>query len=157
MGKVFGMAIRQVRIDGDSLLRKKSRKVENIDERILTLLDDMKDTMYQKEGVGLAAPQVGILKRVIVLDDGSGLIECINPEILVMEGNQDGWEGCLSIPAVKGKVKRPYKVIVRAQNREGKEVEYVAEGFLARIFCHEIDHLEGVLFKDKANKLESID
>lgn len=157
MGKVFGMAIRQVRIDGDSLLRKKSRKVEDIDERILTLLDDMKETMYQKEGVGLAAPQVGILKRVIVLDDGNGLIECINPEILAMEGNQDGWEGCLSVPAIKGKVKRPYKVVVHAQNREGKEVEYVAEGFLARIFCHEIDHLEGVLFKDKANKLESID
>ena len=148
------MAIREVRIDGDELLRKRSRKVENIDDRVLTLLDDMKDTMYQKDGVGLAAPQVGILKRIIVLDDGNGLIECINPEIILSEGKQDGWEGCLSIPEFKGKVLRPNKVIVRAQDRNGKEVEYLAEGFLARIFCHEIDHLEGILFKDKASKIE---
>ena len=150
------MAIREVRIDGDDLLRKRSRKVENIDERILTLLDDMRDTMYHQEGVGLAAPQVGILKRIIVLDDGNGLIECINPEIVLMEGKQDGWEGCLSIPLFKGKVVRPSKVVVRAQDRKGKYREYLAEGFLARIFCHEIDHLEGILFKDKAVKLEKI-
>ena len=150
------MAIREVRLDGDELLRKRSRKVEIIDDRILRLIDDMKDTMYQQEGVGLAAPQVGVLKRIIVLDDGNGLIECINPEIIVAEGEQDGWEGCLSVPAFRGRVIRPSKVVVHAQDRQGKDVEYVAEGFLARIFCHEIDHLEGILFKDKSDKIERI-
>ena len=114
--------------------------------------DDMKETMYLQEGVGLAAPQVGILKRIIVLDDGNGLIECINPEIVLAEGEQDGWEGCLSVPTFRGRVVRPSRIVVRAQDRQGKEVKYVAEGFLARIFCHEIDHLEGILFKDKADK-----
>lgn len=150
------MAIRDLRIDGDELLRKRSRSVDVVDDRILTLLDDMRETMYLNNGVGLAAPQVGVLKRIIVLDDGNGLIECINPEIVLSEGKQDGWEGCLSVPQFKGKVLRPNKVIVRGKDRTGKVVEYLAEDFLARIFCHEIDHLEGILFKDKASKLEKM-
>ncbi|MBP5427130.1 MAG: peptide deformylase [Clostridiales bacterium] len=150
------MAIREVRICGDEILRKKSREVTQIDDRILTLLDDMSETMYKEDGVGLAAPQIGVLKRIIVLDDGNGLIECINPEIKFMEGSQDGIEGCLSVPDLRGNVVRPSKVVVTALDRNGEEVEYVAEGFLARIFCHEIDHLEGILFKDKASKLEKI-
>ena len=151
------MAIREVRIDGDSILRKKSKEVGIIDERILTLLDDMAETMYKEEGVGLAAPQVGILKRIIVLDDGNGLIECINPEIIYTDGTQYGFEGCLSVPEFRGKVKRPKKVKVKALNRHGDMVEYEAQDFLARIFCHEIDHLNGVLFKDKADVLERLD
>lgn len=151
------MAIRQVRTDGDSILRKKSREVSVIDDRMLTLLDDMAETMYEQEGVGLAAPQVGILKRVIVLDDGNGLIECINPQIIDKDGEQCGFEGCLSVPNFRGKVKRPKKVKVRALNRHGDMIEYDACDFLARIFCHEIDHLDGVLFKDKADVLERID
>lgn len=151
------MAIRQVRLDGDSILRKKSREVSVIDERILTLLDDMAQTMYKEDGVGLAAPQVGILKRVIVLDDGNGLIECINPQIIYEEGQQCGFEGCLSVPEFRGNVKRPKKVKVKALNRNGDMVEYEASDFLARIFCHEIDHLDGILFKDKADVLERID
>lgn len=150
------MAIREIRTDGDSILRKKSREVTNIDDRILTLLDDMAQTMYEGDGVGLAAPQVGILKRIIVIDDGNGLIECINPEITYMEGEQIDYEGCLSIPQFRGKVKRPKVVKMKALNRHGEQVEYEAKDFLARIICHEVDHLEGVLFKDKAEELERL-
>ena len=151
------MALREVRTDGDSILRKKCRDVAEIDDRILTLLDDMAQTMYEEDGVGLAAPQVGILKRIIVLDDGNGLIECINPEIVHMEGEQLDYEGCLSVPHFRGKVKRPSFVKVKALNRKGEQVEYEARDFLARIFCHEIDHLDGILFKDKSENLERID
>ena len=151
------MAIRQIRFKNDSILRKKSKEVEVIDEKILMLLDDMKDTMYKSEGVGLAAPQVGILKRVIVLDDGNGLIECINPVIISAKGKQYGSEGCLSVPGVKGNVERPKKVVVRAFDRDGQEIEYTAKDFLARIFCHEIDHLDGILYTDKADNIEKVD
>ncbi len=151
------MAIRKIRFEGDDILRKKSKEVDKIDQKILTLLDDMKDTMYKEEGVGLAAPQVGILKRIIVLDDGNGLIECINPKIISQKGQQDGKEGCLSVPGLRGSVKRPDKVVVRALDRDGQEVEYKAKDFLARIFCHEIDHLDGILYIDKADELEKID
>lgn len=144
------MAVRTIRKDGDEILRKISRKVEVIDDRILTLLDDMKDTMKKAEGVGLAAPQVGVLRRVVVIDIGEGLIELINPVIVYESGEQFEMEGCLSIPGIKGKVKRPEKVIVRAQNRKGETFEMTGTELLAIAFCHEIDHLNGILFTDKA-------
>ncbi|AJD30323.1 MULTISPECIES: peptide deformylase [Clostridium] len=143
------MAIRNIRKYGDELLRKKSRKVEKIDDRILTLLEDMAETMYSAEGVGLAAPQVGILKRVVVIDVGEGLIKLINPEIIETEGSQKDVEGCLSVPGEQGEVERPYKVKVKALNEKGEEIVLEGEELLARAFCHEIDHLDGVLFVDK--------
>lgn len=144
------MAIRTIRKDGDEVLRKVSRKVEVIDDRILTLLDDMKDTMKKAEGVGLAAPQVGVLRRVVVIDVGEGPIELINPVIVYESGEQLEEEGCLSIPGIRGKVKRPAKVIVRAMNRKGETIEMTGTELLAIAFCHEIDHLNGILFTDKA-------
>jgi peptide deformylase len=144
------MAVRTIRTDGDEVLRKVARKVEGIDDRILTLLDDMKDTMYRAEGVGLAAPQVGVLRRVVVIDIGEGLIELINPVIVYENGEQRDEEGCLSIPGIRGEVKRPAKVIVRAMNRKGESFEMTGTELLAVAFCHEIDHLNGVLFTDKA-------
>jgi peptide deformylase len=144
------MAVRTIRKDGDEVLRKVSRKVEVIDDRILTLLDDMKDTMNKAEGVGLAAPQVGVLRRVVVIDIREGLIELINPVIVYESGEQIEEEGCLSIPGIRGEVKRPAKVIVRAMNRKGETFEMTGTELLAIAFCHEIDHLNGVLFTDKA-------
>lgn len=144
------MAVRTIRKDGDEVLRKLSRKVEVIDDRILTLLDDMKDTMYKAGGVGLAAPQVGVLRRIVVIDVGEGLIELINPVIVYENGEQLEGEGCLSIPGVRGQVKRPAKVIVRAMDRKGETFEMTGTELLAIAFCHEIDHLNGILFIDKA-------
>ena len=144
------MAIRTIRKDGDEVLRKVSRTVEVIDDRILTLLDDMRETMKKAEGVGLAAPQVGILRRVVVIDVGEGLIELINPVIVYESGEQLGEEGCLSVPGIRGQVKRPAKVIVRAMNRKGETIEMTGTELLAIAFCHEIDHLNGILFIDKA-------
>jgi len=144
------MAIREIRKDGDEVLRKVCRKVDVIDDRILTLLDDMKDTMYKAEGVGLAASQVGVLRRVVVIDIGDGPIELINPAIVYESGEQLEEEGCLSVPGIRGQVKRPAKVIVRAMNRKGETIELEGEELLAIAFCHEIDHLNGVLFTDKA-------
>ncbi|MGH4141051.1 peptide deformylase [Clostridium sp.] len=133
----------------DDVLRKRSKYVDKVDKRTLQLLDDMAETMYKKNGVGLAAPQVGILKRVIVVDIGDGLMKLINPEIVERDGNQQDTEGCLSIPGITGEVNRPYKVKLKAINEIGKDVEIEAIGLLARAFCHEIDHLDGVLFIDK--------
>lgn len=144
------MALRTIRKYGDELLRKKSRKVDVIDERILTLLKDMEETMYAADGVGLAAPQVGILKRVVVIDVGEGILKLINPEIIETEGIEIDTEGCLSVPGEQGEVERPYKVKVKALDEKGEEIIIEGEGLLARAFCHEIDHLDGVLFVDKA-------
>lgn len=144
------MAIREIRKDSDEILRKISKKVDNIDDRIITLLDDMVETMKAAEGVGLAAPQVGILRRVVVIDVGDGLIELINPVVVYEKGEQCKEEGCLSIPGKSGMVKRPEKVIVRAQNRKGETFEIAGEDLLAVALCHEIDHLNGILFTDKA-------
>lgn len=130
-------------------LRKKSREVEVIDDRIITLLDDMAETMYDANGVGLAAPQVGILKRVVVIDVGDGLIELINPVITYKKGEQIDAEGCLSVPGKAGTVSRPEKVMVRALNRKGEEINIEGTGLLARALCHEIDHLSGTVFVDK--------
>lgn len=146
------MAIRNIIKDGDSTLRKKSRVIEKIDKRITTLIDDMIETMYEANGVGLAAPQVGILKRIAVIDVGDGIIELINPEIIDMKGEETDTEGCLSVPGVTGDVKRPKWVKVRALDRNGKIIEIEGKDLLARAFCHEIDHLEGILFIDKVVK-----
>ena len=147
------MAIRNIRTDGDEILRKKSRKVEVIDKRIIDLLNDMTETMYNANGVGLAAVQIGILKRIIVIDVGEELLELINPEIISMSGEQKEVEGCLSVPGVFGEVIRPAEVVVRAVDGDGKEVEIKGTGLLAVALCHEIDHLDGILFKDKTVRL----
>lgn len=146
------MAIRNIRTLGDEILRKKCRPVETIDERTLTLLDDMAETMYEANGVGLAAPQVGVLKRLVVIDVGDGLIELVNPEITSFEGNVKEPEGCLSVPGKCGYVVRPEKVSVTALNRDGEKVSYEADGMLAKAFCHEIDHLDGIVFVDKVTE-----
>ena len=146
------MALRQIVKIGEPVLRKKSKVVKEINDRIIELLDDMADTMYEADGVGLAAPQVGILKRVVVIDIGDGLIELINPEIIETEGEYLDNEGCLSEPGECGDVLRPYRVKVRAQNRFGETVEIEGEELLARAFCHEIDHLDGILYVDKVIK-----
>lgn len=144
------MALREIRKLGDEILRKKSRKIEKIDERIKILLDDMVETMKHENGVGLAAPQVGVLKRAVVIDGGDrGIIKLINPEIVTSEGSQRDEEGCLSIPGRSGIVERPKKVTVKALNENGSEIIITGEDLLARAFCHEIDHLNGILFIDK--------
>ncbi|NLV59111.1 MAG: peptide deformylase [Clostridiales bacterium] len=142
------MAIRKIVEIGDEKLRKKAKKVEKFDLRLKVLLKDMADTMYKAEGVGLAAPQVGILRRVVVVDVGEGLIELVNPEIIDAQGAECGPEGCLSVPGRSGMVTRPSKVTVRAQDAKGAYFELTGEGYLARALCHEIDHLNGVLYVD---------
>ncbi len=151
------MALRNIRKLGDDILRKKCRPVEEIDDRIKTLLDDMADTMYDANGVGLAAPQIGILKRIAVIDVGDGLIELINPEIISMSGSEIADEGCLSVPGKYGKVDRPTRVTVRATDRDGTEYEITGEGLLARALCHEIDHLDGTVFVDKVIEYTEVD
>ena len=143
------MAIRQLRYEDDPILRKKSRDVEVIDERIKTLVQDMIDTMYKEEGVGLAAPQVGILKKIIVIDIGEGPLVLINPKIIDEEGENIDLEGCLSIPGKSGKVCRPEKVTVEYLDLDGSKSVIVGTALLARALCHEIDHLYGVLYTDK--------
>ncbi|MBS6064074.1 peptide deformylase [Criibacterium bergeronii] len=163
------MALRTIRIDGDPILRKKSRIVEEINDKIRDLIQDMKDTMYKSEGIGLAAPQVGMLKRIIVVDvtqpdlenvDESipkGPIVLINPQIIEADGEQIGSEGCLSVPNFTGKVKRPQHIKVRANNENFEEVEFDAKDLFARAICHEIDHLDGILYKDRViGNLESL-
>lgn len=143
------MAVRNVLQMGDPILNKKCKEVVEFDSRLHELLDDMAETMYKSDGVGLAAPQVGIIRRLAVVDTGEGLIELINPRITETEGEQTDIEGCLSVDGVIGEVTRPYYVKVVAQDRNGIERELEAEGFMARAFCHEIDHLDGNLFVDK--------
>lgn len=144
------MALRQIVKFGEDILRKKSRPVTNFDERLWTLLDDMAETMRSKDGAGLAAVQVGVLRRAVVIDvrDEHGLIELINPEIISEEGTQTGGEGCLSAPNVWEEVERPNIVTVKAQDRNGREFTITGSALLARAFCHEIDHLDGILFID---------
>lgn len=148
------MAIRQLRYEDDEILRKKSRVVERIDDRIKTLVEDLIDTMNEEEGVGLAAPQVGVLKRVVVVDIGKGPITMINPEVLSEEGEKIDEEGCLSVPGKSGKVLRPKKVKVKFTDIDGEEKIIEGENLLARAFCHEIDHLEGILYTDKVIESE---
>ena len=143
------MAVRKILLEEDSALRRRARPITSIDRRILTLLGDMADTMYKAEGVGLAAPQVGIMRRIVVIDVGDGLLELINPEIVESTGEQVNPEGCLSIPGRRCTVARPEFVTVRAVNRDGDEIEVSGDGYLAVALCHEIDHLDGILYIDK--------
>ena len=147
------MAIRNIVKDGDPILLKKCRPVEKFDAKLAILLDDMAETMHRANGVGLAAPQVGMLRRVVVIDVGEGVIELVNPQILVYSGEQEGIEGCLSFPGEWGITKRPEYVKVRAQDRNGDEFEIEGRDLLAKAFCHEIDHLNGVVFKQVAKRL----
>lgn len=143
------MALLRIRKKGDPTLRSHSRPVEKIDGRILTLLDDMADTLHEADGCGLAAPQVGIRRRIVLVEtEETGLLELINPEIIDREGEQIEREGCLSIPGEWGYTRRPAKVTVRALDRHGKMQTYTGEALLARAFCHEIDHLDGKLYTD---------
>jgi peptide deformylase len=143
------LAIRDIRKQGDEALRKAAKPVQVITSRIHTLLDDMAETLYDVQGVGLAANQVGVLKRVVVIDVGEGLVELINPEIITVEGEQIEPEGCLSCPGVRGFVRRPYRVTARALNREGKPFEITGSGMMAKALCHETDHLDGKLFVER--------
>lgn len=144
------MALRELKYyPQDGILRKKSRPIEAFDEKLKMILEDMAETMYHEEGVGLAAPQVGLLKRIVVIDVGEGLLELINPEIVKAKGEEEDYEGCLSLPGKRGIVIRPSEVTVKAYDRNGKEFEVKGTGILARALCHEIDHLDGVLYIDK--------
>lgn len=153
------MAIRRIIDDKEPLLRKKSRVVEKFDDRLFTLLDDMKATLDKADGAGLAAVQVGVLKRVVIVDcdEKYGLLELINPEITETRGTQKEIEGCLSLPGRQGVTLRPEYVKVRAQDRNGEWREYEGSGLLARCFCHEIDHLDGVIYTDKLAPGEKVE
>lgn len=147
------MAILNILKEGDPTLRKKCRKVEEITPRILRLLDDMHDTLAKAEGVGLAAPQVGVLRRIVIVEIGDKKYEMINPEIIETKGKQEEIEACLSVPEKYGSVVRPAWVKVRATDRNGEVYEVAGEGLTARCFCHELDHLEGILYIDKADEI----
>ena len=146
------MAVFEVVQYGAPVLRVQAKPVKNITPNVIKLLQNMADTMYAAPGVGLAAPQIGVSKRVVVIDVGDGLLELINPEIVSRDGSELDSEGCLSVPGITLKVKRATKVRVKALNREGKRVEIVGEDMLARALQHEIDHLDGILFIDRAEK-----
>ncbi|OLS01707.1 peptide deformylase [Tissierella creatinophila] len=149
------MALRIIKLDGDPVLRKKSKKIDKVTDRIQTLLDDMVETMVDANGIGLAAPQVGILRRAVVIDIGEGVIKMLNPEILEIDGTIVDVEGCLSIPNLSGTVERPEKVKVKYLDENGEERLLEATELLARAICHEVDHLNGILFTDKV--IEYID
>lgn len=151
------MALRELRYKDDEVLYKNCKEVRKFDEKLAILLDDMYETMQKANGVGLAAPQVGILKRVVVIDIGEGRIELINPEITEKSGSQTGNEGCLSFPGVWGEVERPMNVKVKAFDRNGKEFELEGEELLARAICHECDHLDGVVFTSHVTKFVDMD
>lgn len=150
------MALREILTQGDPALTKTCRPVEKFDRKLHDLLDDLKETLVDSGGVGLAAPQIGILRRVVVVEDAEDhILELVNPVIVSQEGEQDGWEGCLSVPGKYGMVRRPNLVTVRAQDRDGNFFEASGEGLVARCFCHETEHLDGHLFVEHADKLYS--
>lgn len=148
------MALREIVKFGEDILRKKCREVTSFDEKLGILLDDMAETLQSADGVGLAAPQVGMLRRVVVIDvrDGRGMIELVNPVVVEQHGSQTGNEGCLSAPGEWCEVERPMKVTVKAFDRHGKEFTVTGDGLLARALCHELDHLEGILFIDRVKQ-----
>ena len=150
------MAIRNIRTEEDPVLRKVSRKVENFDDKLFLILDDMKDTLIKSQGIGLAAVQVGILRRIVLVNFDGRIIELINPEITEREGQQIEPEACLSVPHKAGKTLRPKTVTIKAQNREGKWCIYKGTDLLARCFCHELDHLDGKLYTDNLAPGESV-
>lgn len=146
------MSLREILVDGDPVLRKVSRPVEKFDERLHTLIDDMRETLLESGGVGLAAPQIGILRRVVlVINDEDEILELVNPTLIHQEGEQTGLEGCLSVPGMYGEVTRPMKATVRAQDRSGAWYEVSGEELVARCFCHELEHLDGHLFTERVN------
>ncbi len=150
--------LREIVTQGDEVLNKKCHAVTQFDAKLHTLLDDMTETLRDSNGVGLAAPQVGILRRVVVvINEADEVIELVNPEIVATSGEQEGWEGCLSIPGMYGWVKRPMRVRVRAQDRNGKTFEVEDEGLTGRCFCHELEHLDGHLFDEHCDRLYSVD
>ena len=151
------MAVLDIMKAGHPVLKQVAEPVEFVNKKMRTLIEDMADTMYKTDGVGLAAPQIGVSQRIIVLDDGNGLLELINPEITHKEGSQIGLEGCLSVPGYYGDVERFDKITVKAIDKHNKKVTIKAEGFLARILQHEIDHLDGHLFIEKADNLQRIE
>lgn len=151
------MALRQIRFQGDDILRKKAKEVKEITPKILELLDDMKQTLVAKEAVGLAATQVGMLRRIAIVDYDGEYYELINPEVIETEGTQVSEEACLSVDGLCGDVTRPQKMVVRAIDRTGQEFFVTAEDFLATIFSHEIDHLDGIMFTDKAENIRPMD
>ena len=142
------MALRKILTDAESALHKTCKPVENFDKKLHTLLDDMRDTLIESGGVGLAAPQVGILRRVVLVDTGEEILELINPTLVETDGMQEGPEGCLSVPGKYGLVKRPYFAKVRAQDRNGNWYEAEGEELIARCFCHELDHLDGIIYTE---------
>lgn len=147
------MALRRIITEGNPTLKKVSRPVTSFDEKLGVLIDDMKQTLLDANGVGLAAPQVGILRRVVVVDNGEELLELVNPKILEQSGQQDGMEGCLSVPGKYGMVKRPNYVKLKAQDRCGRWHEYEGEELTARCFCHELEHLDGHLYTERAYQM----
>lgn len=149
------MAIRNVVQVGDDVLRQRCFEVESFDEKLWTLLDDMKDTVKKEQGAGLAAPQVGILRRAVVVDLEDGYFEFINPVILQQKGEQTGWEGCLSVRGKRGVVSRPMKLTLSYYDRNGEKHILKAKGLFARAICHELDHLDGVLYIDKATQVQN--
>ena len=152
------MALRKILTQGDPTLNKKSRPVERFDERLHILLDDMKETLAAANGAGLAAPHVGILRRVVVVVDADDhMVELVNPELVYTEGEQTGLEGCLSVPGKYGLVTRPYKARIRAQDRNGQSFELDGEEIVARCFCHELEHLDGHLFVEHTDRLYTVD
>ncbi|MGP1569867.1 MAG: peptide deformylase [Eubacteriales bacterium] len=152
------MALRNLVFEGDPILRKKSKEVKNVDDRIRMILDDMIETMRASNGCGIAAPQVGILKRMFVIEpEPDKIIELVNPQIVEQSGSAFEYEGCLSVPELVGKVERPTYIKIRGLNRFGKEVEYEAYDFEASAFCHENDHLDGILYIDKAEDIRTAD
>ena len=146
------MALRRILTDKESALHKTCKPVTEFDRRLHTLLDDMHDTLIDSGGVGLAAPQVGILRRVVLVDTGEEILELVNPEMLSTDGEQEGPEGCLSVPGKYGLVKRPYYATVRAQDRDGNWFEVQGEELIARCFCHELDHLDGILYTQQMER-----
>ncbi|MDE7003906.1 MAG: peptide deformylase [Oscillospiraceae bacterium] len=152
------MALREILTRGDPALTKTCRPVEKFDRRLHDLLDDLKETLEDSGGVGLAAPQIGILRRVVVVEDADDhILELVNPVIVSQEGEQDGWEGCLSVPGKYGMVRRPNLVTVRAQDRDGNFFEASGEGLVARCFCHETEHLDGHLFVEHTDRLYTVE
>lgn len=150
------MAVRIIRLDSDPILRKKSRHIDEISDRTLELLDDLVDTMVEAEGVGLAAPQIGVLRRAVVVDVGDGPIKMVNPVIVFDDGKEIQPEGCLSVPGYTGLVERPLQISVKYTDENGEEIVLEAEELLARAICHEIDHLDGILYTDKATDIQRI-
>ncbi|MDD6154787.1 MAG: peptide deformylase [Eubacteriales bacterium] len=150
------MALRKIVVEGDPILRKHCKEVKEVNDHIREVLDDMLDTMRDADGVGLAAPQVGFMRRMFVAEPEPGHVYyMVNPEIVSTEGENEDVEGCLSVPGFFGTVKRPDKIVIRATNRDGERMEYTFTGFYARVMCHENDHLDGVLYTDKAEEVHT--